>query len=140
MKNLRIAAESARFFQAHGYLTRKSDAGMAYIESILPMAVGSVDRLEEITDRLAFLFAYDAQDALLRPGVAEVLHEPGARDVIAARPNAIAFGMWFPGKPYPGHDVDEKIEIADLQKGAKVLIYALTDIATGRRITEPFKP
>ena len=55
-------------------------------------------------------------------------------------PNAIAFGMWFPGKPYPGHDVDEKIEIADLQKGARVLIYALTDIATGKRIEEPFKP
>ena len=55
-------------------------------------------------------------------------------------PNAIAFGMWFPGKPYPGHDVDEKIEIADLQKGEKVLIYALTDLATGRRIREPFKP
>jgi len=55
-------------------------------------------------------------------------------------PNSIAFGMWFPGKPYPGHDVDEKIEIADLQKGAKVLIYALTDLATGRRIAEPFKP
>lgn len=55
-------------------------------------------------------------------------------------PNAIAFGMWFPGKPYPGHDVDEKIEIADLQKGERVLIYALTDIATGARIREPFKP
>ena len=54
-------------------------------------------------------------------------------------PNAIAFGMWFPGKPYPGHDVDEKIEIADLQKGAKVLIYALTDLATGARIAEPLK-
>jgi predicted dipeptidase len=55
-------------------------------------------------------------------------------------PNAIAFGMWFPGKPYTGHDVDEKISIADLQKGAKVLIHALVDIATGERIAEPFRP
>ncbi|HEY2323526.1 MAG TPA: Sapep family Mn(2+)-dependent dipeptidase, partial [Thermoanaerobaculia bacterium] len=46
-------------------------------------------------------------------------------------PNAIAFGMWFPGKPYPGHDVDEKVPIADLERGEKVLIYTLTDIATG---------
>ena len=22
-------------------------------------------------------------------------------------PNAVAFGMWFPGRPYPGHDVDD---------------------------------
>jgi predicted dipeptidase len=55
-------------------------------------------------------------------------------------PNAIAFGMWFPGKPYPGHDVDEKIPVADLERGAKVLIHALVDIATGEKIDEPFKP
>jgi predicted dipeptidase len=53
-------------------------------------------------------------------------------------PNAIAFGMWFPGKPYPGHDVDEKIPIADLHRGARVLIYALSDLATGARIEKPF--
>lgn len=53
-------------------------------------------------------------------------------------PNAIAFGMWFPGKPYPGHDVDEKISIDDLHRGAQVLIHALTDIATGPRIENPF--
>jgi succinyl-diaminopimelate desuccinylase len=53
-------------------------------------------------------------------------------------PNSIAFGMWFHDKPYPGHDVDEKNPIADLQKGAKVLIYALVDIATGPKIEKPF--
>jgi len=55
-------------------------------------------------------------------------------------PNSIAFGMWFPDKPYPGHDVDEKNPIADLQKGTKVLIHALVDIATGKRIEGAFKP
>ncbi len=48
------------------------------------MAVGSVDRLEEIPDRLAFLFAYNAAAAIERPEVAEVVRESGARDVIAA--------------------------------------------------------
>lgn len=55
-------------------------------------------------------------------------------------PNAIAFGMWFPGKPYPGHDVDEKIPIDDLQKGARVLIHALVDLATGAKIEGAFAP
>ena len=55
-------------------------------------------------------------------------------------PNAIAFGMWFPGKPYPGHDVDEKISIADLERGERVLIHALVDIATGPKIEKPFSP
>jgi predicted dipeptidase len=55
-------------------------------------------------------------------------------------PNAIAFGMWFPGKPYPGHDVDEKIPIEDLQRGVRVLIHALVDIATGAKLEAPFAP
>lgn len=55
-------------------------------------------------------------------------------------PNAIAFGMWFPGKPYPGHDVDEKIPIDDLHRGARVLIHALVDLATGPKIEGAFKP
>lgn len=42
--------------------------------------------------------------------------------------------MWFPDKPYPGHDVDEKNPVDDLQKGTRVLIRALVDIATGPRI------
>jgi glutamyl-tRNA synthetase len=85
----RIAAEAARFFQAKGFVKRRSDAALAYIESLLPMAVGSVDRLEEIPDRLAFLFEYDAVHAVDRPQVAVVLHEPGARAVVAALAEAI---------------------------------------------------
>src|SRR6188474_103280 len=85
----RMAAESARYFQGRGFLRRKTEIAMAYVESILPMAVGSVDRLEEIPDRLAFLFTYDAQEALQRADVAEVLHEAGAREVIAALAEAI---------------------------------------------------
>jgi len=85
----RIAAESARYFQSRGFVKRKTDAALAYVESLLPMAVASVDRLEEIPDRVAFLFEYDAAAAIERPGVAEVLHETGAPEVIAALPEAI---------------------------------------------------
>ncbi len=55
-------------------------------------------------------------------------------------PNSIAFGTWFPDKPYPGHDTDEHESLADLNKGAHVLIRTLVDIATGPKIAEPFKP
>jgi nondiscriminating glutamyl-tRNA synthetase len=85
----RLAAESTRFFQSRGFILRATDQAKGFVESLLPMAVGSVDRLEEIPDRLAFLFAYDAPAALSRPDVAGVLHEPGAREVIAALPHAI---------------------------------------------------
>ncbi|HTL98335.1 MAG TPA: Sapep family Mn(2+)-dependent dipeptidase [Holophagaceae bacterium] len=55
-------------------------------------------------------------------------------------PHAIAFGMWFPGKPYPGHDVDEKVPVADLERGEKVLIETLADLACSAPLVEPFKP
>lgn len=55
-------------------------------------------------------------------------------------PNSIAFGMWFPGKPYPGHDSDEKILVDDLQRGTRVLIHALVDLATGARMEKAFAP
>jgi succinyl-diaminopimelate desuccinylase len=55
-------------------------------------------------------------------------------------PRSIAFGMWFPGKPYPGHDVDEKVPVSDLMRSADVLIEALVDIAGNAPIAEPFKP
>jgi succinyl-diaminopimelate desuccinylase len=54
-------------------------------------------------------------------------------------PNSIAFGMWFPGKPYPGHDVDEKVHVEDLHRGARVLIAVLADIGCGPRIEKPFE-
>ena len=62
---------------------------MEYLVSVLPMAVGSVDRLEEIPDRLRFLFEFDAAVSLTRDDVSSVLDESGARQVIAALPDAI---------------------------------------------------
>jgi succinyl-diaminopimelate desuccinylase len=55
-------------------------------------------------------------------------------------PRSIAFGMWFPGKPYPGHDTDEQLPIADLHRGAHVLIETLLDIACGEPLRDPFTP
>jgi nondiscriminating glutamyl-tRNA synthetase len=86
----RLAAESVRYFLARGLVRRRTPEALEYLADVmLPMAVGSVDRLEEIPDRVRFLFEYDAAASLARPDVASVLHEPGAREVIAALPDAI---------------------------------------------------
>jgi glutamyl/glutaminyl-tRNA synthetase len=85
----RLAAEALRFFLGRGYLRRRTDDAMDYLVSVLPMAVGSVDRLEEIPERLKFLFDFDPAAALASGEVAGVLHEAGAREVIAALPDAI---------------------------------------------------
>jgi glutamyl-tRNA synthetase/nondiscriminating glutamyl-tRNA synthetase len=82
----RLAAESMRYFLTKGYVVRRTDQAAEYVASLLPMAVGvgSVDRLEEIPDRLHFIFDYDAAAAVTRPDVAHVLEESGAREVIIA--------------------------------------------------------
>ena len=85
----RIAAESIRYFIGRGWVRRRTDEALEYITSLLPMAVGSVDRLEEIPDRLHFIFDFDPALALQREDVRRVLEERGAREVIQALPEAI---------------------------------------------------
>ena len=80
----RLCAELAPYFTARGFIRHRTDEGMDFLASLLPMAVGSVDRLEEVPDRLRFLFEFDARAAHARPDVAEVMREPGAREVVAA--------------------------------------------------------
>jgi predicted dipeptidase len=55
-------------------------------------------------------------------------------------PRAIAFGMWFPGKPYPGHDNDERLPLDDLHRGTHVLLEALLDLACSPPLENPFAP
>jgi nondiscriminating glutamyl-tRNA synthetase len=59
----RIARDVLRYFVHAGFVTHGTDASIGFIESILPMAVGSVDRLEEIPQRLAFVFDWNAARA-----------------------------------------------------------------------------
>jgi glutamyl-tRNA synthetase/nondiscriminating glutamyl-tRNA synthetase len=59
----RIAREALVYFLRSGFVTQATDASLAYLTSLLPMAVGSVDRLEEIPERVAFIFTWDAAAA-----------------------------------------------------------------------------
>jgi nondiscriminating glutamyl-tRNA synthetase len=85
----RIAAESIRYFIARGYVRRRTDEALEFVASLLPMAVGSVDRLEEIPERLQFLFEFDAAIARQQADVVHVLEQRGAREVVLALPDAI---------------------------------------------------
>lgn len=56
----RLVREALPYFARAGYVTHGTDGSLGYLESLLPMAVGSVDRLEEIPSRVAFLFEWRA--------------------------------------------------------------------------------
>jgi len=59
----RLAREALPYFARAGYVAHGTDESLAYLESLLVMAVGSVDRLEEIPSRVAFIFEWDAARA-----------------------------------------------------------------------------
>ncbi len=80
----RVADLSVPYFRQAGFVSEPDPAGLAYLESVMPMATGSVDRLEEIPARLRFLFSFDARIAMTNAEVREVLNEPAAAHVIRA--------------------------------------------------------
>jgi glutamyl-tRNA synthetase/nondiscriminating glutamyl-tRNA synthetase len=59
----RIVEETLPYFEQAGFVTEATDAARQYIEALLPIAVGSVDRLLEIPERVAFVFDWDARRA-----------------------------------------------------------------------------
>jgi len=59
----RIAQDALLYFQQAGYVTESTPESRHYVESILPLAIGNVDRVAEIPERVAFLFDWDAHRA-----------------------------------------------------------------------------
>ena len=59
----RVAGDALPSFIRAGYVTEKTAAALSYVEGLLPMAVGSVDRLDEIAERVAFVFDWRAEAA-----------------------------------------------------------------------------
>jgi glutamyl-tRNA synthetase len=59
----RLAQAALRYFEAAGYVVQDTQAARALIESLLPMAVGSVDRLDQIPDRVRCVFDWEVAAA-----------------------------------------------------------------------------
>jgi len=86
----RLARESIPFLRARGFASAPEASGSGYVAELVAMAVGSIDRLEDVPDRVAFVFVFDARAALATPAVREVVGEPGAREVVEALASALA--------------------------------------------------
>src|SRR5687767_1152149 len=67
----RLAALTLPYLQAAGWVTEPSPAEMKYLEEVVPVAAASVDRLEQVPARLAFLFDYSAARAIDEPAIAQ---------------------------------------------------------------------
>ncbi|HEU4690375.1 MAG TPA: glutamate--tRNA ligase [Vicinamibacterales bacterium] len=77
----RLARLSIPYLREHGWVTEPTPADVAFLERVVPVAAASVDRLEQIPARLAFLFDYSAARALGQPDIRA--EAQAARQVIA---------------------------------------------------------
>jgi len=83
-----IAKLALPYFVTAGFVTAETMASLDFVQALLPLAVGSVDRVEEIPERVTTVFAWDAARA------AELVRqEPdGARAVAAFLAEVSAIG------------------------------------------------
>jgi glutamyl/glutaminyl-tRNA synthetase len=65
----RLAALAAPYLRDKGWLLEPTAAARAFLAEAVSTAAASVDRLEQIPSRLAFLFAYSAERTLAVPEV-----------------------------------------------------------------------
>src|SRR6185503_13091242 len=65
-----------------GWISQATPADLEFLIQVVPAAAASVDRVEQIPQRLSFLFDYSAARALENPQIAE--ESRGARVVIDA--------------------------------------------------------
>jgi nondiscriminating glutamyl-tRNA synthetase len=72
------------YFAAAGFVRERTPQARAFVGQLMTMASGSVDRLEQVPSRVAFVFDFDPARSVARADVQEVLQEAGARDVVAA--------------------------------------------------------
>jgi len=78
----RLARLSVPYLQREGWMSEPSAADLDFLSRVVPMAAASVDRVEQVTARLAFLFDYSAARALSAPEVR--VEAEAARPVIVA--------------------------------------------------------
>jgi glutamyl-tRNA synthetase/nondiscriminating glutamyl-tRNA synthetase len=87
----RLADEALPFLRDTGIATGElSGAARTWLEAIVPGAAASVDRLNQLPERLRSIFEYDADVSLRREDVARELADPAARRVIEALAGVLA--------------------------------------------------
>jgi glutamyl-tRNA synthetase/nondiscriminating glutamyl-tRNA synthetase len=87
---IRLAQLSVPFFAEAGIDMSPDARGLEFLAAIMPMASGSVDRLNQVPGRLAAVFRYDADDALRDAHIAEEMRSDGARAVVTALAEELA--------------------------------------------------
>jgi len=123
----RLVSLSLPYLQRAGWLGEATAADRAFLATLIPVVAGAVDRLEQIPNRLSFLFDYSVERALANDAARQ--EAEGARAVIDALADALA-----DGEPLSTREVfrtmAKRIQQATGQKG-KALFHPIRLALTG---------
>jgi len=81
---LRLAQLTLPYFATAGIALAPDAEGLSFLASVMPVASGSVDRLDQVPARLSVLFAFSADAALADEAIRGEMTLPGARAVTSA--------------------------------------------------------
>ena len=125
----RLAELSLPYFQAARPGMEPDEAGREFIASTMPMVSASVDRLNQVPARLAFLFDYDAETVLREPKLLEEMRSGAARSVVTALAEVLAESPRLDRERFRA--VANKVKARCEQKG-KALFHPIRVVLTGR--------
>ena len=87
----RVASLAIPFLQSAGWLSQPSGLDVAFLTGVIPAVAASIDRLDQVAGRLAFLFDYSAARSLERDGIRD--------EAIRSRPVIAALAEELMGAP-----------------------------------------
>jgi len=87
---LRLADLSVPFFKGAGVRLEPAASGRDFLAAVMPIASASVDRLDQVPARLAFLFDYAPEQALSDPRTNGEMRDRAAQSVVRALADALA--------------------------------------------------
>ena len=96
---------------------RESPAGSDWFNKVLQLLVPYLDRLDQLPERAAFIFCFDAQAAAVKPENGEVLNVSAPGERSKARVAAAGMGtMAADSVSVPVEGIDMESYVADLER------------------------
>jgi glutamyl-tRNA synthetase/nondiscriminating glutamyl-tRNA synthetase len=126
---IRIAELAVGYFNDAGVRMSPDPRGLEFLASAMPVATGSVDRLDQVPARLAFLFDYDAGAALRDEPMRGEMRAEAAQAVVRALAEALANAPRLDREGFRA--VASAMKARTGQKG-KALLHPIRIALTGR--------
>jgi nondiscriminating glutamyl-tRNA synthetase len=126
---LRLADLSLPYFNEAGVPMTPDRTGLEYLAAAMAMASASVDRLNQVPARLAFLFNYDADAVLRDPRLLEEMRSGGARAVVTTLAETLASAPRLDRDAFRA--IANEVRTRTERKG-KALFHPIRLVLTGR--------